>query len=477
MLRKVSILVLSLLGLVLLLSVVSHLVMAWQVKASNKNLEKIYLKDNFSVEEILADIAFYENMLQRVHPDEIAAIPLGNVKEKMGKLKDSIDDSMTRLDFYRMLAPIISQINDEHTTVLLPRHELEEYENAMGKFFPLDVVFVNGKLIVKANLSASDAIRPGMEIVSINGVPAEDLRDTLMSYFSGTRDAQKLFYLQEHFSEAFFLEYGPSASFNVGLRNPDSEDFKSYALPGVNVEREKMEPFYYDIVDNNTVIFTYNLFKNPNNNFNTFLKDMFQTIRDRNIQKLVIDLRSNKGGDTILGDRILSYIAVESYMQYYRIDVRVSQEARDAFISEAPGFVRWFPVQYFHPALKPLWAKEPGDISSVSMGAVTPEKTPLHFQGDLFVVIGPGSMSSATMLASTIKKHNMGTLVGEETGGRDTMYGNVTTYRLPKTGLEIEMPCGIVYGNTTGTVEPDYKIEQSVTDIAEKKDAVIEFIR
>lgn len=297
-----------------------------------------------------------------------------------------------------------------------------------------------------------------------------------MNYFSGSRDAQKIFYLQEHFKDALFIGYGAVENFTLEIKELDRRTTVTHKVPGLALKREKMQPFYYQILNKDTALFTYNLFEDPENTFDTFLKDLFTTLKKKNIKNLIIDLRRNKGGATFLGDSILSYIGTEPYSQFSRLDVTVSDEARKAFLSEVPGFLRWFPIQYFHPLLKPLWAADVGETASLSFEKSIPAENALTFKGNLYVIIGPGSMSSATLFPSTIKKYKMGTLIGESTGGLDTCYGNVTTYRLPASALEIEMPGGVVYGNTTGTIAPDHRVKQTVKDLQEGKDTVIEYI-
>ena len=477
MVRLVFIIPLVLIGAIILLSMISHLFITGITKVKNKNLVAIYNKVDFTEKELLSDISWYKGMLDGVHPSEIHEFPLGDIHRQIENLNSTISGSMTRVDFFKKLAPIVSSINDEHTTISLPAYELTQYRDNGGLFFPFDISFIDGRLYINANFSDNADIIPGMEILSINGVSSSVLRDSLKLFFSGSTDEQKIFYLQEHFAHALYIKYGACDRFPLELQNTASNKIDRITVQGQLKENTDLKPFSYARVDNDTMVFTYNIFKDPNNDFEKFLEDMFRTIQEEGIKKLVIDLRKNKGGDTFYGDMILSYLTDATFQQYSKIDILVSKEARKAFLAEAPRFIRWFPVQYFHPMLKPLWGDTFGNIVSISNKEKVPRGTASQFIGDLFVVIGPGSMSSATMLPSTVKKYHLGTLVGEDTGGKDTMYGNVTNYRFPNTGLEIEMPCGVVYGNTTGRIEPDYTVKQSVLDFAEKKDTVIEYIK
>ena len=58
-----------------------------------------------------------------------------------------------------------------------------------------------------------------------------------------------------------------------------------------------------------------------------------------------------------------------------------------------------------------------------------------RYTGQVYVLIDEGTYSSATMFAATIKDYGIGTLVGEETGGLASHFGEVYPFRLPETKL------------------------------------------
>ena len=53
------------------------------------------------------------------------------------------------------------------------------------------------------------------------------------------------------------------------------------------------------------------------------------------------------------------------------------------------------------------------------------------FTGSVYVLIGPGTFSSASDFASVIEDYDLGTLVGEETGGQRQCFGDCFGARLP----------------------------------------------
>ena len=86
-------------------------------------------------------------------------------------------------------------------------------------------------------------------------------------------------------------------------------------------------------------------------------------------------------------------------------------------------------------------------------------------------------MSSASLFSATMQKYNLGTLIGEDAGGYATQYGNVVDAYLPNTGLLVWMPTSVNFGNSTGPIVPDHTVTQTVSDLIEHKDTVLEFVR
>jgi len=219
---------------------------------------------------------------------------------------------------------------------------------------------------------------------------------------------------------------------------------------------------------------TFRSFQDPDRGYRQFLETMFGDITGRGVTDLIIDLRGNRGGATVMGDLLVSYLTSKPFTQYRRMETLVSQTARDRFVAEAPAAIRWMPIQYLHPSLSPLWKSRPGTMSRMDFPAVKPLRTPYKFSGRIYMVTGAGSMSSATLLPSCARLFLEATLVGEATGGMDTMYGNMAEYRLPNTGLEVELPCSVLYGNTFGPVVPDCPVTQTVTDFVHGRDTILE---
>jgi len=66
-----------------------------------------------------------------------------------------------------------------------------------------------------------------------------------------------------------------------------------------------------------------------------------------------------------------------------------------------------------------------------------PKKNDLLFNGNIFVLTGSQTFSAATDFAAMTKDLMIATIVGEETGGLASSYGDVLPLTLPNTGLRL----------------------------------------
>lgn len=471
-LKKIGFVIASIIALVVVLSFSSHIYVTSQKADIERDRQAAYTKNIFTPEEIRQDIAYFAFLLENVHPRAIPSFPFSSTSSETARLSRMISRPLSRLALYRLIAPVGNLLNDEHTMVFPAEMDLKRLYAPGIRLFPFDVRFEDQRLYVTRDLSNEQTIRVGAEIVSINALTTQMLRKNMMSYYSGTSDNQKLFYLQKNFREALRLVYNFGDYFEIVVSGQGPNETESHTVFGRAFDQPEFEPFRYDIVDPKTILFTYNAFEDKHDSFAAFLEEMFAEIKRQGIQALIIDIRDNQGGATAYGDDLLEYLIAAPFSQMSHVDLTVSDELRRDFLGRVPAWIRWFPVQYVHPLMRPLWKNEIGDAVTINFDRVVPGANPLRFTGGVYLLIGPGTMSSASLLAASMQKYKVATLVGEPTGGYATMYGNVVDTYLPNTGLRVSIPTSIVYGNQTGPVVPDHVVTQNLSDLLENLDTV-----
>lgn len=102
----------------------------------------------------------------------------------------------------------------------------------------------------------------------------------------------------------------------------------------------------------------------------------------------------------------------------------------------------------------------------------------INKKGGLFVVIGPGTFSAATVNALDLRNEANAILAGSPTGMRPTHYGEHAEFRLPNSGFRISYSTQYYrFGaETDSAVVPDRQIEPTWAEFIAGRDPVMEWI-
>lgn len=94
----------------------------------------------------------------------------------------------------------------------------------------------------------------------------------------------------------------------------------------------------------------------------------------------------------------------------------------------------------------------------------------------VFVLIGPGTFSSAQMAGIEFRKEMRATLVGEATGEKLNGYGEVKVLKLPNSGLRMQYSTKFfrLAKDDADALEPDIRVTRSLPDALAGRDPVLE---
>ena len=155
------------------------------VQATDANEEKI------DPEKLCADFRIAREALEEGH----SGIYRYTAKKELDGIFDQAEKSLTRpmsmLEFYRVLAPAVAAIKCGHTSVSLPKGFAKSLTGKNGTL-PLEVRVLEGKAYVWRDFSGSPASFAGMEIRSINGVPASKIVKTMLAATPGDGDVETI---------------------------------------------------------------------------------------------------------------------------------------------------------------------------------------------------------------------------------------------------------------------------------------------
>ncbi|SFN89343.1 Peptidase family S41 [Paenimyroides ummariense] len=193
--------------------------------------------------------------------------------------------------------------------------------------------------------------------------------------------------------------------------------------------------------------------------FKTFLNDFFSTIKKNNIKNLVIDLRENGGGNSQLGDELLSYLISEPFTQYEKTLTKYSdtQKHFTKNLTDAEDKYR-----------QNILEKKSGTVETTdkSNSLTFPKKLEQRFNGNVLILISGQTFSSAADFANACKYYKVGTTIGEETGGSVVSAGETIQIVLPHSKLQLNVSTSKDYNVGARTesrhgVKPHVKVSAS----------------
>lgn len=100
-------------------------------------------------------------------------------------------------------------------------------------------------------------------------------------------------------------------------------------------------------------------------------------------------------------------------------------------------------------------------------------------KGHLFVVIGRATFSSAILNALQLRNQTEAIFIGEPTSGRPNHYGEVRSFTLPNSGLIVSYSTKYFRfsEDDSDSITPDILVEPSFADFVSNTDAVLEKIK
>ncbi|MFK7934099.1 MAG: S41 family peptidase [Saprospiraceae bacterium] len=455
--------------------------------------------------QLLQDLNILESNLQQVH----AGLYTYNSRERFNAFFNEIRTNlvdMTGIEFYRQVAPVLQLIKNGHTQVFAPG-EWQDYIEIADKLLPFDVYFIAEELYVIRNMSDASAIQAGDKILAINDQPMAEILKTLRSRWTSDGDNTTLpdKVIAEDFRKHFALNYGLNDDFKIEFVNATGAE-QAIQIPALSNQRilekaftkynykpltsedwKAIDKLKFTVKDDHAVLKvpTFELSAKGENgkSFKRFYQDCFQTIQDKKVQTLVLDLRDNGGGEPKHQVELLKHLFDDPFFLYqdaYSITNKIADKAY---------YYREFPNKLFTSklALKKRdsvfvarrWIKRKAE------GVKSKQITPFNnvFKGKLYVLINGWSFSATGETAALLKAKRPDTIfIGEECGGnaKECTSGLKLFLTLPHSKVTFLMPfikyvLDIDTQNTHHGVIPDFKLTETLGDILAKEDSVLDW--
>ena len=411
-------------------------------------------QQSFTKQELLDDIDSLYVIINEIHPNMFAFISQEEFDMKVEKAKHLIKDDMTLSEFFNITAPLVADLKDGHTSIYFPYNILRRET----KIFPILIKVQHPcfSTIVLDDYNESDiSIPAGTIIKTINGKDVNKLAQRMYSTVSGEMDSFRFAIMNKRLPELIYALV-PDSIFNIEYIVDGN--ILSATLPGTGftatrkrmIEFEKLQQQqenYSLSVDHENKIATihFNIFTDLPR-FQTFVDSAFTVINNNGISDLIIDIRQNGGGQSSIGDEFFQYISHEPFQQFGKVQTNAS-ERQNAYTMKHYGY-----------DISPLGLSE---FDIVDLREL--RDNPLRFSGNVYLLTSNYSFSSAASFAWAFQYFNMGTIIGEETGGLIVCYGDIISQFLPNTNIQFgtSFKKFYMYGSTDEHMHgviPDIKV-------------------
>lgn len=399
----------------------------------------------FDIESLIYNIS-------EIHPDMFSVCKQGNFLQMVNQIEADFPDSLSTLQLFEALQPLVVKIGDGHTSLHFPFNDVFRKDTPR---IPLSFE-IGSDNVLKVLFCLDDKIPEGSQILKINGVTTRQMLEKMLRYESGESLPFRMQRVRDGFPALFFMLY-TADSYRIEYREPGSEISRQITLaPRPNYElfalkRQRQKPTeaatesysFRLLPEDKVAIMDFKEFSDPGR-MKIFADSMFTALRENNIHSLIIDITENGGGNSEVGDILLRYLSPRSFNQFGKELARVTPTTQR--LMNTKQNVGWYYMETRESdMIAPLTEREG------------------HFKGRVYLLTSNHTFSSAGSFAWAFKMFGMGKVVGEETGGMNVCFGDVLMYRLPVSGLNASISYkrfwqyGADENDIHGTL-PDYEV-------------------
>jgi len=437
-----------------------------------------------SVQQMQDDFLLARRAIEEAHGGIYRYTPKPELDRVFDAAAARIDHPMDAMAFQRIVSPAVAAVRCGHTAVQLWGQAKTEMDQAL--LLPLDVRVIGGRIFILRDF-ATDGKLAGREIVAVNGIPAAQLVQTMMTASQGDgfvptgRNAR----VNRIFKEGLLRYFGMQGSFTVALAHSARPvALKGQLLASLQARsrerypQDQYNPHFLNLafLDDGRIarMTIYNFLDNEeDDDGSTILRKAFEKIAASGSDTLILDLRGNGGGQDALGKKVYSYLVDKPFPYYRSLTVKRPGLSFAGNVVEGAAGV---------PAGQ-LVARADGLYdyrSHPNLGIQQPRKP--TFSGRVIALIDGGSFSTTAELLTQLHDKQRALFVGEESAGayHGNSSGNDALLELPNSGLRVFVPL-ITYTLAVDSehpvgrgVMPDFVVVPTIDDYLKGRDPQFE---
>ncbi len=455
----------------------------------------------FQPEQMQKDLTKFKNTLIKTHPGIYEYQTSEEFEQFMNQLILETSKPLEGKEFHNIVLRLIAKIHDGHTGVY-PIGKLGETFKK-HKHLPFQVFIKNQRIYIVRNLSTKE-IPDGSEIISIDNVLSNEVVSKMLQHYSadglttsGMEHYLGVSYLS--FSRTYPIVYDTKSTYEITYKDYVTRQIKTKTVAsiskenylktelekyGANSNKFKEKAFDFRINENEKYAylqitrFFKDSFQEPESTYPDFYKQCFKEIEEKNIKNLIIDLRDNDGGKHSNAAHLLRYFVKETFTPTNEVSTKGNDEY---YLKFNDGDTLYLNTSFG------LKQKLNGDYRVTNFDYLTELNVfkPIdkyHYDGKIIVLIDGGASSAGGSGPGILQEYTDAIFVGSETFGTAGISNGVNKIYVlgDETGLVLYIPTmhsdiSINKHLKRRGVLPDYEISNTIHDIINKRDVIMEF--
>ncbi len=366
---------------------------------------------------------------------------------------------------------------------------------------PFSFKVVEDRMLLRQSAFFTDRLKPGTEILQINQVPVSEILENVSKLIKS--DGGNPYKIKadlnlwadgsaEAFDVYFPLLYPNTKgqfliSYQTEIGKTEEEIVVAALTP---LERKRLIELNYPNQETQTSRRSLS-FENENTaylrmstfdgfilgiDWKAYLKKTFKQIHSKKVSTLILDLRGNEGGQ----DEIILYLGKCLNKNTMQLPVKETKTRFERVPDRFRPYISTWDTSFYD--LRNQTERIDSTFYRLKQSTIQKVKPwPFAFDGKLYVLVDGSNSSASLILAEAIKENNMGTLVGEPTGGslKGLNSGIIFFLRLPYSKIEVDLP---ILGTFTpnapkGGLIPEIRIDQNVEDTRKGIDTQLEGLK
>lgn len=469
--------------------------------------------------DMQADFRYLRRLLEETHPGLYRYTPKSVMQAKLDSIDRSLDRPLPFYLFFRTIAGLMADVRCAHTHALPAKNWQKHFHNNW-KMMPFYMFPSQQRAYVLLNGTNDQRIKPGFELLTINGKPLEDIRQQLYRYYwtDGYIESSRAATLKGELMNLFyywFIDRPNEYMFTFRTMTGDTIQFATEGQPfssmmktitsnPINkqmvawyVNKKQKHPWRLSFPDTlaQTAIlridgFGANGISNGDQairRFQQFMDGAMTKLSKKRTQNLILDLRGNPGGWDSQGIELFTYLM--------KSDTAVAYYARQHAITDSSEFVKFSDLsEADQKNIKNELIPEADGTFTLKQGSDTREPKryvpkPNRFRGQVYILMDAQSASTTSEFLAVAKANKVGTFIGVEAGGayEGGNGSSFITLDLPKSGIQVTTPL-VYYDNAVPTPPqkgrgtlPDLTVPLTINDVLTHTDpqlnAVVNLIR